>query len=397
MKRLFLIFLFLLPLVNSFSTDLKQQYAPQETMIIALQGNILEPIQAANVEFRRANVLIPVEYEVKQINNQYFIWALAPAHQDNYTLVLKDVATTREGVQETLRYEQNFSVAGNHTVYNLKPGVISARAPFNIEITSFADQDIIISTTFPYEQNLLLKPGKNVFTFPVTSVRGNIVTTLPFGVYRVPAHLTGNASPEITTFVYFEPAHISRTIAHNQLATYRISVRNPTNQTYRDLVFAFDETVFVIEPDTPFALLPGGVHIVNVTLRKLFGTSLEEHLSLTIGDQSITLPIELSSTENGNVSNQSAVFQYYCAELGGSACNGSMTCSGQLKSALDGTCCIGVCKTDVEKNSSNAWIGYALGLIALLIIGFVFIRYKRTKPEGLVVKESESKEKRRIP
>jgi len=95
-KAIFFIILlsfFVIP-VSAISTDMKESYSLGETMIIEIFGDILEPIFPENVEFRRGHVKVPFDYDIKKLGDRYFLWAVTPESENNYTLVLKDVTTT---------------------------------------------------------------------------------------------------------------------------------------------------------------------------------------------------------------------------------------------------------------------------------------------------------------
>jgi len=79
-----------LSLVSSASISMKDSYEPQETMLIKLEGSILEPIALEQIQFKRNNVDIITEFDVKKIQDTYYIWALAPQNANNYTLIIKD-------------------------------------------------------------------------------------------------------------------------------------------------------------------------------------------------------------------------------------------------------------------------------------------------------------------
>ena len=188
----FVIVLILIQGVSALSVNLKNMYASEETMIAEVEGVLLQPIQTNQIEFKRNNVIIPLEFEIKTLGESTFLWAIAPRNENNYTLSLKEVVVRENGEQRTMSYEKNFSVISNHTLYNVRPGAISSKKDFQIEITSFADEEIKISSNFPNEEQLLLKPGKNTFTFPVNSVEGTKLIAIKLGNYILPAYLTGS-------------------------------------------------------------------------------------------------------------------------------------------------------------------------------------------------------------
>jgi len=381
--------------VSALSVDLKEKYSPEETMIAEVKGVILQPIQSTQVEFRRNNVLIPLEFEIKTLGENTFLWAIAPKNENNYTLSLKGVFIRENGEQKTTSYEKNFSVSGNHTSYNVRPGVISSKKDFQIEINSFVDKEMKIPSNFPEEGQLLLKPGKNTFTFPVSGVEGTALIAIKIGNYVLPAYLTGNSIVvERLESAYFEPSQINRNVVSNKIYTYPLSIINPTNKSLKNLVFALDEEIFLIEPDKLFDLKAGEIKYFNLTTRNSLKNDLDSHISITTDEININLPIKLNVGRDVNItpSNISGEFKYNCYELGGKKCNSGETCSGTSKAALDGECCLNNCLI-VSDDSTNMWVGYGLAVVAIGIIAFVWIRYKKAQPSLDIIQKSVEKTK----
>src|SRR3989344_4443489 len=123
MKLQLCILLFLLiPFSSAISTNMASTYQPGETMIIEIQGNILQPISLSNVVFKRAHVAIAVIYDVKRIGDKYYLYAQLPLQQNNYTLFINDIATTVSGIVTTTDFNQTFTVSGNIIDYSINPG-----------------------------------------------------------------------------------------------------------------------------------------------------------------------------------------------------------------------------------------------------------------------------------
>ena len=69
---------------------------------------------------------------------------------------------------------------------------------------------------------------------------------------------------------------------------------------------------------------------------------------------------------------------YYCSELGGKACSADEVCSEETIQTLDvNNCCSADCS--VPEESSFAWIGFLIGLIILVVLIIVGMRYKKSK------------------
>jgi hypothetical protein len=87
---LILFLMILLPLTSGLSSDLHTTYQPAETMLVELQGSILEEIPKENVFFLRGHVQTVVEYDLKKLGNHYFLYAVAPLAENNFTLEIKN-------------------------------------------------------------------------------------------------------------------------------------------------------------------------------------------------------------------------------------------------------------------------------------------------------------------
>jgi hypothetical protein len=120
-----LICMFLIGNALAISSDIKNEsYAQGETMLIKLEGNILSALSADNVKFYRGHVEIPLEYDLKKLGDNYYIWAIAPVSENNYSLLVEDITTTISGVTAKVNYQTNFSISGDVVDYYIKPGFI---------------------------------------------------------------------------------------------------------------------------------------------------------------------------------------------------------------------------------------------------------------------------------
>ena len=143
------VFVILTSLVNAISSNLKQEYEKGETIITEISGSIIEDIKPEQVEFIRGHVRVPFDYGFEKLDGKWFLWATAPEKEENYSFVIKDIVTTIAGRREKINFEQNFSVRGNLTDYSIKPGFISTKEDFKIEIQLNLDNEKAISNDFP--------------------------------------------------------------------------------------------------------------------------------------------------------------------------------------------------------------------------------------------------------
>ena len=187
-----LISFILLNNAGAITTSLKDSYQSGETIILSLSGNILEPIFPEQVEFKRGYIKLPLEYDIKKLGENYYVWAIAPfvENETNYTLLIKDVATTVNGKTEKINYEKNFSVYGNLTDNSIKPGIIFAKSDFNIAVQLNEDIEKSIEIGL-FNESKILKPGLNTIKFYLKDFSGAKLNIIKIGKYDVPAYVIG--------------------------------------------------------------------------------------------------------------------------------------------------------------------------------------------------------------
>jgi len=102
----------------------------------------------------------------------------------------------------------------------------------------------------------------------------------------------------------------------------------------------------------------------------------------------INEPTNATSTENVTSEEEEIVNEeaptLYCSEYPGKKCNANETCSGgEEKKSLDSlSCCVSPGDCVLKKTGAgSAWIGYLIAAIIIIVIIFIWIRYKRVKAE----------------
>ncbi|MEM4259504.1 MAG: hypothetical protein QXS38_01960 [Candidatus Pacearchaeota archaeon] len=182
--------------VSAISTTIKDSYAQGETIIAEISGDILEPISSSNVEFRRGHILVPFDFELSKIGEKYYLWAITPESEMNYSIVIKDITTFVLGKIQRIDYQKNFSVSGNLSDYSVKPGFISTGKDFEIEVRLNEDSEKKINIEFLGEKEIILKPGLNILKFYIYNVNKTGFYNLTIGKYVLPTYIKVNETGE---------------------------------------------------------------------------------------------------------------------------------------------------------------------------------------------------------
>lgn len=381
---LILILLTLIPLSSAITTTMLPSYERGETIIIEIQGNILEPIERSDIIFRRAHVAIAVDYDIKRILDKYYLYAQAPLNSNNYTLFINNIATTVNGQNEVVNFNQTFTVLSNLTDYSISPGFVITNGDFSISIDSNLDQQTTINSDFPEENAITLSPGINNIEFQTSSKpTGFYLATV--GKYQIPVHiLSSQVSQEENISLIIYPKTFRETLKTGTPKAYKILITN-SGQPVENLYFTYNQEIFSLDKELINLQANESVNL-SITLKEL-SKNFSELIWIARGSDAIeNISFQISFTQNDSQVTNSTNPEYYCLELGGKFCSALEICSGQSVQALDGSCCVGTCS--IEEESSSSWIFYIFIAITLVVIILIFMRYKKTrlpKPKGLPI------------
>jgi len=372
---LLLIILLILPLVSSVSTTMLPFYQRSETMIIEIQGNILEPIERSDIIFKRGHVAIAVDYDLRRILDKYYLYAQVPSTSNNYTLFINNIATTVNGQTKLVNFNQTFEVTSNLTDYSINPGFIITNQDFSISINSNLDFSQTINSDFPEEMSIILNPGINNVNFDTDSKEsGFYIATI--GKYQVPIFITDSQSTQERISLTVYPKILRETLKINSPKSYNISIRNNGQQAVEGIYFVYNEDIFSLSNNS---INLGANQTVNLSISLInTNTDILETILISKGSEAIeNISFQIYFTQNDSQVTFSSNPEYYCSELGGKFCSATETCSGQNVQTLDGSCCVGICSIVEEESSS--WILYLFIGVVLIVIIFIFLRYRKTK------------------
>src|SRR3989339_338824 len=370
--------LFVSSYVSAITSTLGTNYQPGETAIVELSGSILEPIAFENVMIKRNNVIMAQDYDVKKLGEKYYIWFSAPRDAGNYTLWVKNLKTTVNGMPSVIDFSQNFTVSGSFIDYSVSPGFIMTGSNFQMNVKLYGDNDLPIDVDFPYQREVLLRPGDNVVDFDVSSINGSKFSTLHLGVYALPIYILKNLSiesPEVT----FSPLSVSRIIlVSEKLPVYNIiSVKNLGMNELKDVYFEYDNSSIYIN-SSKFNIRGNETLEFNLSIIK--GVDFSTNVYLRAGNYSFDFPIGVVFEKRNTGENQTGGSNLYrCSELRGKICTASEVCSAALETSLDGPCCTGECTAAEPASSGYSWIGYLVVVIVLVLGGYVYMNYRKAK------------------
>lgn len=388
MKLYLILMVFILvPGAFGISSDMKEVYQPGETMIAQIYGEILEPILPEDVKFLRdSHIEVPFDYDLKKINGAYYIYAIMPLIQleenesKEYSMLIEDVSTTVNGQQQEVDFEQIFKVSGAFADYTVNPGIIVSSDDFEIEITLNKDVSEVIQVDFPIDREIILRPGKNSIRFDVKDISGGLYEA-NIGTYKVPVYINKEIK-DIPPLIAFDPFEIDSRIVTGVEAKYSFSIKNNGEERIEEFSVVYNKDIISISPDFPDYFEPGKLYEFEAVLIEE-SKEVEEFVIIQYGNESYQLPIRVEYIEEEEqiiIPNESGVIEvgYYCSELNGKKCSSSEICSGESVISRDvKECCLSAC-TASKEGTELAWVGWALGVTLVLILGFVGWKYYKT-------------------
>jgi hypothetical protein len=414
MEKRWVIFLSLIIFSGSvlgISSDLKSEYERSETIIAEIGGNILDPIDKDQIDFRRGHVSVPFDYDLQRLGEKYYLWAITPDNEANYTLVIKGVVTTVSGNIAEVDFEQDFIVRGNISDYSIDPGFFYSSGEFSVDITLNDDFDETISVNFPEEKEILLNPGKNEIDFSVLGVEKNILLEAMIGKYVVPVYIfsSGNESGVPSEIgdptLRLNPGSISSTVLAGGQLEYPLSIVNFGMKSLSGVELVYNESLFSIDLREGIDIEPTSAVTINVEViaevsDELIESGIDEIIFIIVDDFSLELPIRIDFTSNeSNVEtpylDEDAPL-YYCSEIEGELCITGEICEGETQETIDGSCCVGACSIE-DPGVSKVWIGWILVGVIIIVIIFAFWRYGKVKKKKEGFKERIKSAEGRIP
>ena len=424
--KLFLILTFFILFIQLASSAeiqfIKQSsnFSQGETLIAKVSGNFLEKPTSDNVVFYRGHVRIPVVYELSEVNDDFYIYAmLTGKNQGNYSIALENVIYM-QGIQESTEdIIKNFTITNNTADFSVNPGFVvqaNTSRSFSLEVQNLKTSEITItidtSNDIQSPSTLELNSGEvKQVDFSITKEEAfseEIKMSSDETKYSIPIFITANATKDesndngqgTTTNgatnsggstteerFKFEPSLINFSMSTNTNTKRVLYIVNLGNTEIKDLTYSIpDNLKSYIKISSPKTIEKDATERVEISI-----ASGSEEMSF---DEEITVKSKNNTEESFRIVlnfiknyvppvNQSDedFVATTCVQLNGAVCQEGYECSGEVAKVKDGVCCLkpATCE-QVKKGSTGKVIGWLLVLIVILLLAWFFKRYKRVRP-----------------
>jgi len=153
--------------ISVVGIDMKIEHNSQEILISKISGNFVEPLTSENIFFYRGHVEIPMIYDLKKIQEIYYVSATLPEVElsTEYSLVIKDVQYMKGTQISDEEIKRDFTIINQTADFSIEPAVISTKKDFTIKVQNLQAKEIEIKIetelNLDSDDKITLNPGQS--------------------------------------------------------------------------------------------------------------------------------------------------------------------------------------------------------------------------------------------
>ena len=413
MKRAIIILCLAMLLSISLSSAIeikssKTSFSQGETVLFTIDGDVISPINKEDIGFYEEHVQKPFYYDVTRIGNTYYIYTITPYRAEDYSIRIENVYYKENNQFITGNIQLNFSVSNTTADFYVSPAFITTNKDFNILILNNKNSDLEINYGFKENSTtplFLSKHQSKSITIPISDFNKTTITnflvnsesvsySLPIYIIKNNTAIDGNVSiiPISNTTTQkpnfkFTLNSLNETLTRGDSYNYTIPLLNIGNKPTGVINLSLSESIIdlIILNENKIINIPvSSEKEISFTISSKKSGNFSGNIIAQSGDKILLLPISLIFGDKV-VPISSVRGEKSCAELGGKVCSfqSGQICSIPNRVSSDNSfCCLGECIANTpdptKKGSNNLYIG-AFILVILLIIGFLFWKYKKSK------------------
>ncbi len=205
-----------------------------------------------------------------------------------------------------------------------------------------------------------------------------------------------------------DPAEIRSTVFLSRgFSTYRFRITNTGDSEIVGLRLDFNPSKFMIVPYQDINISVNESASFNVTVNDVWRGHPFKGVVIAYAEDSfeyLLLEFNFTDTESGAITeysrnSSSSGPSYYCSELLGIECGAGQTCDGNVVATIDrSSCCVGTCSDGGGGGGSWMWVGYLVAGVVLIVVVFVFMKYKKAgKSSGSPLQSKINSARKNLP
>jgi hypothetical protein len=377
-------------------------------MLTKVSGNFLVAPTKADVFFYSGHVRIPMDYDVANIQGDYYIYAsLVGKSEGNYSISVENVKYMKGSSVVTDNIVRNFSITNKTADFSVKPGFVSTSGDFYLDVQNLQDnlividvntisnisgRDIIISDSGGKADSISVKSGeiKRInFELGNGNASLNLIELKTENIdYLIPVYIsTSSYQSQIQEPTQkLDPTELILPIPTNSVTKRTVYLYNTGDTEIKNISFSLSDEI------SPFAnisqnytatLAANDNFPVELSFFSTGETEVQGTLKANInGEKILYSSISLKFLNNYTPSNESGQYTTQtCTELGGNVCADTAPCNLVPVHAKDNVCCLGIC-TPSSGNNSSTRIIIAIAIIVVMVAGLFWFykkKYKKAK------------------
>ncbi|MEK6917357.1 MAG: hypothetical protein AABW51_00225 [Nanoarchaeota archaeon] len=370
--------IFLFPLIASVSIEIKQEYKSGETLIAKVSGLFLQPIEKSDMVFYRDAVKIPMDTDLGKIGDNFYVKAeLNGRTPGNYSIVIQNVRYYNLTEFIDTPFYANFTINSGVADFYVEQGFISTSSNFIINLKSLRDNPIDFDIKTPDGITTATDLQASFFqlktiNFDISRVKkdfigemeissNNTKYIIPISVYGITSNLTSCQSD-------------SDCNSDDQLCTDNICVKKTECTKDGDCggneICTNNKCTTKPECD-PDNNCPSGEICKNAKCEIKPECTIDNDCNLN-----------RTGFVCANERCIDAIAQKTCQELNGTTCSLTKECVGNSSIIRGYECCLGSCE-DKKTSSSGKYWGWGLLIVAVLLLGWFYIKYKGAKRKSI--------------
>jgi len=157
---LLVILLISLSIISAIEITINPEFKSGETIQLKISGNFLNPILKDDILFYRSHVKVPFNFDLEQIEEEYYISATQEKETGNYSIEIRDAQFWRgsELVEEDIIIP--FKIINETADFSIDKGYIFTNEDFYIRVQNLAEKKLAITAlSNSQEKNISLKSG----------------------------------------------------------------------------------------------------------------------------------------------------------------------------------------------------------------------------------------------
>src|SRR3989344_7745543 len=144
-KNILFFLILIMPLISSISVDMNQDYSQGETLIAIISGNFYSHVSGENIYFYRGNARVSVASSVMKIENTFYLYALLPEKQGNYSLIIKNLSYMEGSKLIKDDIQRNFTISEGKAEFSVNPGFVITKGNFSISVQNLQPRTITLN------------------------------------------------------------------------------------------------------------------------------------------------------------------------------------------------------------------------------------------------------------